>query len=151
MAGRERHAPRGTAGRGPQLELLAASGPRRSCTALREAALPAVGPTGTICPGCRLGATRRGITDLGTAGRGTRKRTTGHERAGGAGSELSHGCRRDAVTVCFRYLVPQFSEDSTIFSELALLHSESGVELCPRSIKADGEETRQSSYNPNRV
>ena len=32
-------------------------------------------------------------------------------------SEWSHGCRRDAVTVCFQYLVPQVtvSDDSTIF------------------------------------
>ncbi len=75
-------------------------------------------------------------------------------------SELSHGCRRDAVTGCFQYLVPQVtvSDDSTIYSELALLHSELVVairilpfELWPRVLKADGEETRQSSYNPNRV
>jgi hypothetical protein len=75
-------------------------------------------------------------------------------------SERSHGCRRDAVTVCFQYLVPQVtvSDDSTYCSELALLHSELGVairilpfELWPSSIKADGKETRQSSYNPNRV
>jgi hypothetical protein len=32
-------------------------------------------------------------------------------------SEWSHGCRRDAVTVCFQYLVPQVtvSDDSTTF------------------------------------
>ncbi len=32
-------------------------------------------------------------------------------------SEWSHGCRRDAVTVCFQCLVPQVtvSDDSTIF------------------------------------
>ena len=75
-------------------------------------------------------------------------------------SEQSHGCRRDTVTVCFQYLVPQVTvcDDSTIYSELALLHSELGVEirilpfeLWPRVLKADGEETRQSSYNPNRA
>ncbi len=45
-------------------------------------------------------------------------------------SERSHGCRRDAVTVRFQYLVQQVtvSDDSTIYSELALLHSELGVE-----------------------
>ena len=42
---------------------------------------------------------------LGTAGRGTRKGTVGCERAGGA--ERSHGCQRDAVTVCFQYPAPQ--------------------------------------------
>jgi hypothetical protein len=89
---------------------------------------------------------------LGTAGRGTRKGTVGCEWAGGA------ACRRDTVTFCLSisHLVPQVtvSDDSTIFSELALLHSESDVEirilpfeLWPSSIKADGEETRQSSYN----
>ena len=75
-------------------------------------------------------------------------------------SEWSHGCRRDAVTVCFQYLVPQVTvcDDSTIYSDSALLDSELGVEtrllpfeLGTKSIKADGEETRQSSYNPNRV
>jgi hypothetical protein len=143
------------------------------------AAPPAAGPAGTVgraraTPELHGGAVRSGTAGrglnrdhgpctgrggfasthahLGTAGRET---LWGPRAAGGPeelrDSELSHGCRRDTVTVCFRYLVPQFSEDSTIFSELALLHSESGVELCPRSIKADGEETRQSSYNPNRV
>ncbi len=70
------------------------------------------------------------------------------------------GCRRGAVTVRFQYLVPQatFSDDSTIYSDSALLDSELGVEtrllpfeLGTKSIQADGEETRQSSYNPNRV
>jgi hypothetical protein len=73
---------------------------------------------------------------------------------------LSHGCRRDAVTVCFQYLVPQVtvSDDSTYCPELALLHSDLDVEirilpfeLWPRVLKADGEETHQSSYNPHRV
>jgi hypothetical protein len=56
-------------------------------------------------------------------------------------SELSHGCRRDAVTVFLQYLVPQVtvSDYSTCYSELAQLHSELGVavrisavELWPR-------------------
>jgi hypothetical protein len=46
-------------------------------------------------------------------------------------SERSHGCLLDAVTVCFLYLVPQVtvSDDSTIYSELALHHSELGIEI----------------------
>ncbi len=60
----------------------------------------------------------------------------------------------------FEYLVPQVtvSDDSKIYSDSALLDSELGVEirilpfeLGTKSIRADGEETRQSSYNPNRV
>jgi hypothetical protein len=76
-------------------------------------------------------------------------------------SEWSHGCRRDAVTVCFQYLAPQVtvSDDSMIF--LLPLPSRTRIvrcgfeslpfELGTESVKADGEETRQSSYNPNRV
>jgi hypothetical protein len=45
-------------------------GPRRSCTALSEAAPLAVGPTGTTGHARRAGATH---AHLGTAGRGTRK------------------------------------------------------------------------------
>jgi hypothetical protein len=56
MTGTEPHAPRGTAGRGPNwargpCELgpwAVRVGPRRSCTALYEAAPPAVGSTGTM-------------------------------------------------------------------------------------------------------
>jgi hypothetical protein len=68
-------------------------------------------------------------------------------------SERSRGCRRGAVTVCFQYLVPQVtvSDYSTCYSELAELHSELGVAAFESdrwtvvpSIKADGEETRQS-------
>jgi hypothetical protein len=46
-------------------------------------------------------------------------------------SERSHGCRCDAVTVRFQYLVPQVtvSDDSTIYSDSALLDSELGVEI----------------------
>jgi hypothetical protein len=59
-------------------------------------------------------------------------------------SERSHGCRRDTVTVCFQYRVPQVtvSDDSTYCSELALLHSDLCVairilplELWPRVLK----------------
>jgi hypothetical protein len=44
-------------------------------------------------------------------------------------SEQSHGCRRDAVTCCFQYLVQQVTvrDDSTCYSELAQLHSDLGV------------------------
>ncbi len=64
------------------------------------------------------------------------------------------------MTVRFQYLVQQVtaSDDSTICSDSALIDSELGVEtrllpfeLGTKSIKADGEETRQSSYNPNCV
>ncbi len=86
----------------------------------------------------------------------------GPEELRDSDSEWSHGlgCRRDAVTVRFQYLVPQVtvSDDSMIYSDSALLDSEFGVEtrllpfeLGTKRIKADGEETRQSSYNPNRV
>ncbi len=98
---------------------------------------------------------------LGTAGRET---LWGSRAASGPeelrDSEQSHRCRRDTVAFRFQYLVPQVtvSDDSTINSELALLHSELHVAirilpfaLCPRVLKADCEETRQSSYNPNRV
>jgi hypothetical protein len=45
--------------------------------------------------------------------------------------ERSHGCQRDAMTVCFQYLVLQVtdSDDSSIYSELAQLHSELGVAI----------------------
>jgi hypothetical protein len=63
---------------------------------------------------------------LGTAGRGTRKGTVGCGPEELRDSEWSHGCRRDAVTVCFQYLVPQVtvSDDSTIFSVSAAKHTE---------------------------
>ncbi len=75
-------------------------------------------------------------------------------------SEWSHRCRRDTVTVCFQYLVPQVtvSDDSTYSSELALLHSELGVairilqfELGTQFLKQTAGKPDQSSYNPNRV
>ena len=71
-------------------------------------------------------------------------------------SERSHGCRRDAVTVCFQYLVLQVtvSDDSMIYSELALLHSELGVEIriLPFELGTDVlKRTARISYNPNRV
>ena len=171
----------GTAGRGTSWD-------RGPCTALYEAAPPAVGSTGTIGRVRAAGATRRRMlisappaarpflgsraasgpeelrdsewtctsthAYLGTADRGTRKGTVGCD------SEWSHGCRRDAVTFCFQYLVQQVtvSDGSTTFFCIGLLHSELGVaiqilpfELGSQSIKADGEETRRSSYNPNRV
>ncbi len=75
-------------------------------------------------------------------------------------SEWSHGCRRDAVTVRFQYLVPHVtvSDISTIFlkrlrpiQNRTLRFELLPFELGTGSIKADGEETRQSSYNLNRV
>jgi hypothetical protein len=77
-------------------------------------------------------------------------------------SERSHGCRRDTVTVCFQYLVPQVtvasSDDSTYCSALALLHSELGAairilpfELWPRVLKQTARKLDQSSYIKTRV
>jgi hypothetical protein len=132
---------------------------------------PAAGPTGTVgraraapelhgavpsgTAGCGLNrdhgpCTSRGSyasthAHLGTAGRETLwgpRAVNGPEEL--RDSERSHGCRRDAVTVCFQYLVPQVtvSDDSTFCSELVLLHSELGVatrilpfELWPRVLK----------------
>ncbi len=173
--------------------------PRRpgSCTALYEAAPPAVGPTGTTGRARAAEATRRymhiwappaagaagPIGNVGPrAGRRScatrsgpmrlRKRISAPPAAGPArgpwaasgpeelrGSERSHGCRRDTVTVCFQYLVPQATvDDSTFYSELALLHSELGVairivpfELWTRVLKQTAMKLDLSSYNPNRV
>ena len=105
---------------------------------------PAAGPTGTVgrarttpeLPGAvQRGTVGRGLNrdhrpctgrgsyasthaHLGTAGRET---ILGSRAASGPeelrDSEWSHGCRRDAVTVCLEYLVPQVtvSDVSTIF------------------------------------
>jgi len=98
------------------------------------AAPPAAGPAGTVGR-ARATPELHGAVRSGTAGRGLnrdhgpctgrggfasthahlgtagRKTLWGPRAAGGPeelrGSELSHGCRRDAVTVCFQYLVPQ--------------------------------------------
>jgi hypothetical protein len=124
------------------------------CSAMHISAPPAARPFGDRGPraGRRSCATRTrsGPTRL-------RMRITAPPAAGPAkgpwaasgreklrDSERSHGCRRDAVTVCFQYLVPQVtvSDDSTIYSELALLHSKLGVairilpfELWPRVLE----------------
>jgi hypothetical protein len=54
---------------------------------------------------------------------------SGPEELRDSDSERSHGCRRDAVTVCFQYLVLQVTvrDDSTCYSELAQLNSEIGI------------------------
>ena len=160
MTGSGPHAPRGTAGRGPNWDRGPGAGragaARRWTTWHRRR-----GPNRDHWPWTGRGGFASTHAHLGTAGR---KTLWGPRAAGGPeelrDSELSHGCRRDAVTVCFQYLVPQVtvSDDSTIYSDSALLDSELGVEtrllpfeLGTKSIKADGEETRQSSYNPNRV
>ena len=63
----------------------AVRGPRRSCTALYEAAPSAVGPTGTTGRGRAAEWTYTSThAHLGTAGRETRKGTVGCGRAGGA-------------------------------------------------------------------
>ena len=86
-------------------------------------------------------------------------------RASGEPEELldsDRACGPFAVTSdrLLSILHPQVtvSDDSTTFFCIGLLHSELGVaiqilsfELGTESIKADGEETRQSSYNPNCV
>ncbi len=107
-------------------------GPRRSCTALYEAAPPAMGPMGTTGRARAAEATRRHMHISTAAGRGTlweprtasgpeelrdseRTYASTHAYLGTAGrgtreleelrdSERSHGCRRVAVTVCFQSL-----------------------------------------------
>ena len=96
-----------------QLGPWAARGPRRSCTALYEAAPPAVGSTGTIGRALAAGATRRRMhISAPPAARPAR----GPWAAGGPeelrDSEWSHGCRRDAVT---QYLVPQLMRTQRSF------------------------------------
>jgi hypothetical protein len=61
MTGTEPHAPRGTAGSGPNYDSgpRGVHGPRQSCTALYEAAPPAMGSTETIGSALAAGATRR--------------------------------------------------------------------------------------------
>jgi hypothetical protein len=137
MTGTEPHAPRGTAGRGPNWDHGPCAG---HAGAAYEAALPAVGSTGTMGRVRAAGATRRRMhISAPPAARpfGDRGLRAGCELAGGAArlgadlrvyaclsrhsrwaraasgpeelrdSEQSNGCRRDAVTVCFQYLVPQ--------------------------------------------
>jgi hypothetical protein len=139
----------------------AVRGPRRGCTALYEAAPPAVGPTETTGRARAAEATLhisapRAARPFGNRGPRAGRRSCvtrigptrllmrisappaaeparGPWAASGPeelrDSERSHGCRRDAVTICFQYLVPQVtvSDDSTCYSELAQLHSELGV------------------------
>ena len=73
-----------------------------------------------------------------------------------------NGCRRDAVTVCLsisctgghgndHVAIILFTSRYLSFEEEDASVSEVAVERWSQSIKADGEETRQSSYNPNRV
>jgi hypothetical protein len=78
-------------------------------------------------------------------------------------SERSRGCRRDAVAVRFRYPAPQVTvgDDALERSVLNRLCSVQNQTLrfgsCRLNrarvgaLKTDGEETRQSSYKPNRV
>ena len=83
--------------------------------ALYEAAQPAMGSTGTMRarPGTMgharaAGATRRRMhISAPPAARpfGGSRAASGPEEL--RDSEWPHGCRRDAVTVCFQYLVPQ--------------------------------------------
>ncbi len=93
-------APRGAAGRGLQLGLRAACGPRRSCTALYEAAPPAVGPTGTTGRVRAAEATRR------------RMHTSAPPAAGPFGNSGPRAGRRSCVTrsgparLCMRISAP---------------------------------------------
>jgi hypothetical protein len=170
------HVHLGTAGRETLWGSLAASGPEElrdserelrvvACTSWHRRPRDPLGTAGRERAGgpARLGADLRVYACVSRHRRpldtqGDHGLQSGPEKL--RDSELSHGCRRDAVTVCFQYLVQQVtvSDDSTFCSELALLDSELGVEirilpfeLGTKSIEVDGEETRQSSYNPNRV
>jgi hypothetical protein len=104
-------------------------GLRRSCTALYEAAVQpsAVGSTGTIGRVRAAGPTRRRMHISAPPAAGPARgpwAASGPEEL--RDSEWSHGCRRDAVTIFFQYLVPQVtvSDDSTIFSVSADKHTE---------------------------
>jgi hypothetical protein len=158
MTGTGPHAPRGTAGRGPNWDRgprgghagaarrctkrhrrlwaqpgsLAVHGPRELrvdvCTSRHSRPRDLFGDSWPRA-GRRSCATRSGPTRL-------RMRISAPPAAGPArgpwaacgpevelrDSEWPHGCRRDAVTVCFQYPVPEVtvSDDSTMYSELAL-------------------------------
>jgi hypothetical protein len=77
-------------------------------------------------------------------------------------SEWSRGCRRDTVTVCFQYLVPEVtvSDDSTIFLNWLGSIQVQNWTLRFRSCRLNWEfqvlkqtagNPDQSSYNPNRM
>ena len=161
MTGTEPHAPRGTAGRGPNWDrgpCAGHAGAARRCTTRHRRPWAQPGPSAVYGPrelrvvacssrhrrprahswdrGLRAGrrscATRSGPTRLRmpTLAPPAAGPARGPWAAGGLeelrDSEWSHGCRRDAVTVCFQYLVPQVtvSDDSTIFSVSADKHTE---------------------------
>jgi hypothetical protein len=152
MTGTEPHAPRGTAGRGPNWDRgprAGHAGAARRCTKRHRRLWALPGPLAVHGPrklrvdactsrhrrprdhfwdrwlrtGRRSNATWSGPTRL-------RMPISAPPAAGPArgpwaaswpeelcDSERSHGCRREAVTVCFQYLVPQVtvSDDSTIY------------------------------------
>ena len=162
MTGTEPHAPRGAAGRGTQPGPLAVTGHARAarrCTK-RHRRLWAQ-------PG-RLAVTGRGSyasthAHLSTAGSET---LWGSRAASGPeelrDSEWSHGCRRDAVTVCFQYLVSQVtvSDDSAIFlnwlgsiQNWTLRFRSCRLNWEPQVLRQTAGNPDQSSYNrdPNRV
>jgi hypothetical protein len=125
MTGTEPHAPLGTAGRGPNWDRgrarrgqpgWAVHRPRElrvdSCTSRHSRPRDPLGTAGRKRAegAARLGADQRVYACVGSA-----PPAAGPARGAWAASgpeelldsELSHGCRRDTVTVCFQYLVPQ--------------------------------------------
>ncbi len=144
-----------------QLGPWAGRGPRRSCTERYNAAPSAVGPTGTAGHGRAVESSRLRMPTLAPPAAGPARESW----AAGGPEELRDSewaCGPFAVTSdrLLSVLHPQVTVigDSTIFFCIGLLHSELGVEiqiypfeLGSVGIKADGEETRQSSYNSNCV
>jgi hypothetical protein len=154
MTGTKQHAPRGTAGRGPNWDHGPRAGHARAARRYTKRhrrlwAQPVPwavhGPRELRVDAC-TSRHRRPRDPLGTAGRKRAGRAArlgadlrvyacarGQWAASGPeelrDSKRSDGCRHGAVTVCFQYLVQQVtvSDDSTFYSELALLHSELGV------------------------
>jgi hypothetical protein len=122
----------------------AVRGPRQSCTTTYSAA---VGPTGNTGLALAVGATRRRMHISAPPAPGPAR---GPRAASGPeelrDSERSHGCRRDAATVCFQSLPQIMVDDSTrsVLAQLRIGPWNHTVEPVAPSIKANGEETRQS-------
>ena len=163
MTGTEPHAPRGTAGRGTSRDrgpCAGHAGAARSGTTRHRRPWPQPGPPAVDGP-------RRLCVDA-CASRHRRPRDHSWDRGPYAGRRSCvtrsghNGCRRDAsdrlllisctgghgndhvAIILFTSRYWSLRKDDASVSEVT-------VERRSQSIKADGEETRQSSYNPNRV